>query len=311
MADFDRLYDQRVRTATFDWLTSQCSMHEEVLPRALLAGGFEFDGHRIHMIGPQGIFKPRMLAVPLSITTSPKRPYDDAFGPDYLQYRYRKEGPSHRDNAGLRTAMALRLPLVYFHGVLPGRYFAVWPVYVVGDSPDTETFSIAVDIPVEPSLVVSSDRVRESGRRHRETALRRQYVTVQARQRLHQRAFRERVLEAYKRQCALCRLRHEELLDAAHIIPDSEPDGEPEVSNGLALCRLHHAAFDRFFLGVRPDYTIEIRPGLLVEKDGPTLKHAIQRLHGRPIILPGRRSDHPSIELLSQRYDRFLEAAAI
>jgi hypothetical protein len=52
------------------------------------------------------------------------------------------------------------------------------------------------------------------------------------------------VLAAYRHQCSLCRLKHEELLDAAHIIPDADPEGEPVVSNGLALCRLHHSAFD-------------------------------------------------------------------
>src|SRR5436853_112489 len=56
---------------------------------------------------------------------------------------------------------------------------------------------------------------------------RRLYITAAVRQRLHQRAFRERVLSAYRHQCAFCRLRHEELLDAAHIVPDSEPQGEP------------------------------------------------------------------------------------
>ena len=50
------------------------------------------------------------------------------------------------------------------------------------------------------------------------------------------------MLEAYQSQCAFCRLRRAELLDAAHIIPDSHPLGEPRVSNGLALCKIHHAA---------------------------------------------------------------------
>lgn len=139
--------------------------------------------------------------------------------------------------------------------------------------------------------------------------MRRGYVTAIARRRLHQGAFRERVLAAYRHQCSLCRLKHDELLDAAHIIPDAEPEGEPVVSNGLSLCRLHHAAFDRFFVGVRPDYVIEIRPDLLTETDGPTLRHAIQALHGQRIILPRREEHHPSVDLLATRYDRFLEVA--
>ena len=53
--------------------------------------------------------------------------------------------------------------------------------------------------------------------------------------------------------------RKEELLEAAHIIPDVEPDGEPIVKNGISLCKFHHAAFDRLLQGVRPDYVIEVR----------------------------------------------------
>jgi len=86
-----------------------------------------------------------------------------------------------------------------------------------------------------------------------EGELRRRYVTRGVRQRLHQQEFRERVLEAYRQQCALCRLRHPELLDAAHIIPDAEERGAPVVRNGLSLCRLHHAAYDSYLLAVRPD----------------------------------------------------------
>lgn len=298
---FDRRYDAQVRTATFDWLNSQRSELGDVLPRTLLARGFEFGGKRIHVIGPQGIFKPASLRIPLSITTSPKGPYRDEFGPDgFLRYRYRETGPDHHENVGLREAMLNGLPLVYFHGLLPGRYVAVWPVFVVGDSGDSRTFSIAVDDPANLGL---SGVVGEG------TRLRRKYVTVQTRRRLHQQAFRERVLEAYQHQCALCRLRRDELLDAAHIVPDPEPEGVASVNNGLALCRLHHAAFDRFFVGVRPNYTIEVRRDVMVERDGPTLRHAIQGLDGEPIVLPKRRVDHPDAEALAKRYERFRERA--
>ena len=139
--------------------------------------------------------------------------------------------------------------------------FAAWPVFVVGDDRRGLTFTIAVDDArhIWSGAVTAVHDDRESGRR--------QYVTAAVRQRLHQRAFRERVLDAYRNQCAFCRFRHAELLDAAHIVPDAE-QGEPTVRNGLALCKLHHAAFDRYFVGVRPDYVVEVRPDLLREEDG-------------------------------------------
>jgi hypothetical protein len=51
----------------------------------------------------------------------------------------------HADNRGMRAAMQRRLPLVYFHGVVEGKYLASWPVFVVADDPVSQTFSIAVD----------------------------------------------------------------------------------------------------------------------------------------------------------------------
>ena len=304
--DFDRNHEQRARGAAFDWLARQVSIHGDVLPRSVLQQGFELDGQRVPLVSRQGIFKPAVMQLPLSITTSPKGPYEDGIGPDnLLRYRYRGDDPYHRDNVGLRTLMHNGLPLAYFHGIVPGRYLAMWPVYVIGDEPEALTFSITIYDAVHSGLFPQTEeptgRVAEA---------RREYVTSVARQRLHQRAFRELVLRAYRNQCALCRLRHNELLDAAHIIPDTEPEGEPIIQNGIALCRLHHAAFDRFFLAVRPDHIIVVRPDVLEETDGPTLEHAIQGLHGQRIVLPTKLADRPDVEFLAERYERYLQVTS-
>jgi putative restriction endonuclease len=66
--------DRRVRVAAFQWLRSQAEVHGEILSRSILAEGFEFDGIRVPLLGPQGIFKPRVMAYPLSITTAPHGP---------------------------------------------------------------------------------------------------------------------------------------------------------------------------------------------------------------------------------------------
>ena len=299
---FDRNHDASVRAAAFDWLAEQVSIQGDVLSYSLLKEGFQFEQQRVPLVAPQGIFKPALMEVPLSITTAPQRPYDDAIGQDdLLLYRYRGTDPYHRDNVGLRFAMQNNLPLVYFHGLVPGRYLAWWPVHVVQDDPDNLAFSIALDDATHANLFPRSEQIVAEA-----TTVRREYTVSLTRRRLHQRAFREHVLRAYRNQCAFCRLRHIELLDAAHIIPDTEPEGEPVVRNGISLCRLHHAAFDRFFLAVRPDHIIEVRPDILEESDGPTLQHAIQGLHGTQIILPNSLADRPSLEYLERRYDRFL-----
>ena len=99
--------DTEVRVTAFDWLQQKTAEYGDVLPRAVLSQGFEFRGHRVPLIGPQGIFKPRLLPeMPLSITTAPHGPYDDSFDDDgFLLYKYRGTDPSHHENAGLRKAM--------------------------------------------------------------------------------------------------------------------------------------------------------------------------------------------------------------
>ena len=299
--------DQRVRLAAFQWLRAQIDIHGEVLPRTLLEAGFYFDDDRIPLLSPQGIFKPRILTEPLSITTSPNSPYSDGIGPGgLLRYRYRGTDPNSWDNVALRRAHQRRVPLVYFFGLAPSQYLATFPVFIVGDHPEQLAVDVAVDDvaqlvrPAEPFDMVSEDRA----------AIRREYVTSIVRRRLHQQAFRARVIEAYRTRCALCRLRHQELLDAAHITADAAETGEPLVSNGLSLCKLHHAAFDRHFLTVRPDYTIEVRGSILEEEDGPMLLHGLKGMHGQPIYLPREASLQPDRDRLEERYAAFLRSAS-
>lgn len=306
------MHDASFRRVAFDWLAAQIELHGDVLPRTLLAAGFDFREERVRIVGPQGILKPRAMRLPLSITTSPNSPYHDVFGDDHLlRYRYRGSDPFHSDNAGLRQAMEDRVPLVYLHGLMPGRYLPVWPVYVVHDEPERLTFTIAVDDATYADLQLGgtsgivAPHVAETGDR----MLFRSYRTATVRTRIHQGRFRERVLRAYREQCAFCSLRHEELLDAAHIVPDSEPDGEPTPRNGMALCKLHHAAFDRLFIGVTPDYVIKIRKDILHEEDGPMLLHGLKGLHDRRILLPRARELRPARELLEIRYERFRAAS--
>lgn len=302
--------DGEVRTAAFNWLRHKVVELGDVLPRSMLGQGFEFRGVRVPLIGPQGIFKPQVLpSMPLSITTAPAGPYDDGFGDDgLLAYKYRGTDRDHRDNVGLREAMRRQAPLIYFHGLVPGRYLATWPVFVVGDDPDTLTFRIAVD---DVSLAQGAAEETTGSRLaiSEDPEPRRAYITAVVRQRLHQRAFRERVLDAYRQECALCRLGHRELLEAAHIIPDGEPGGDPVVNNGIALCALHHAAFDRLLIGIRPDYVVEVRSAILQEHDGPMLRHGLQGLQGTRLVPPRDSRLRPSRELLARRWERFKAVA--
>ena len=97
--------------------------------------------------------------------------------------------------------------------------------------------------------------------------------------------------------------------DAAHILLDGHSKGEPIVPNGLALCALHHAAFDRNILGIRPDFIVEVRADSLTEKDGPMLQHSLQGFQGTIILRPGSRVLWPRSDFLAERYEEFRRAS--
>jgi putative restriction endonuclease len=171
-------------------------------------------------------------------------------------------------------------------------FVPVFPVYVVRDLPEERCVEIAVD---EDLRVLATAPLTEDTRAYAERL---------TRLRLHQPVFRARVLAAYDRVCTLCRLKHVDLLDAAHIQSDAL-GGQPVVTNGLAMCKIHHAAYDRGIIGIRPDYVAQVRPDVLLEVDGPMLQHGIQAVHDRQLVLPRRVVDLPDRELLAERFAGF------
>jgi putative restriction endonuclease len=295
-------FDWQARLAAFAFVEQLTARHGEVLPWEPLRDGVELDGRRITLIGQRGIWKPKSLDLPISISTSPRNPYGDEASDDgFLHYRYYGSDPNHPDNVGLRECFRRGLPLIYFAGVEKGWYAPVWPLVLVNDDPGTLTVVGACEDIASLRPDVSVDAAAE---------VRRRYVTRVALVRLHQAGFRQRVLSAYRTSCTVCRLKHRELLDAAHITGDREETGEPVVSNGLAMCKIHHAAFDRNILGIRPDHVVEIRADILHETDGPMLKHGLQDLHGAELaVLPARAADRPDAQRLAQRYDEFRAAS--
>lgn len=105
----------------------------------------------------------------------------------------------------------------------------------------------------------------------------------------------------------MCRLRHIEPLDAAHIIPDSE-GGVPQVSNGLSLCKIHHAAYDANILGIRPDLKVVVREDIVLEQDGPMLQYGLKAMSGMTLTVPNVHVNRPRTQALEQRFESFLAA---
>jgi putative restriction endonuclease len=296
--------DDELRAVAFAFVQRLRDQYGGRIPRDELMKGVVFRGERVPIWNYQkGIFKPAALGpegATLSVQTSAESPYDDVHDPDSGEfvYKYRGSDPDHRDNVELRRAMSWQRPLIYLVGVDPGFYDAIFPVYVTGDDRARLHFTLAADQMGLVAPVV--DPVM--------TAARRQYATRAVMQRLHQQQFRRMVLKAYREQCAICRLRHVELLDAAHILPDSDPRGEPVVSNGLGMCKIHHSAYDAQILGIDPEARVHIRVDVLEEVDGPMLRYGLQAVHGTSLVLPKKEEMKPNRDFLAERFERFRAA---
>ena len=128
----------------------------------------------------------------------------------------------------------------------------------------------------------------------------RKTTVVSVRKRLRDSNFRERVLAVYGFRCAVCGVQLK-LIDAAHIIPVRHESSTDETSNGLALCALHHRAYDQTLITIDEDYSV-----LLSEKRVAYLK-GIEQSEGldnfyqnlRPVILlPPAVTDRPHAEYI-------------
>lgn len=303
--------ENELRAAAFTWLTAQVARHGDVLEGGLLRKGFDFRGQRVPLAVQQGIHKPKFVEAALTLRTSFHSPYSDHFdGEETLVYRYRGSDANAWDNRAARRAFELQVPLIYLHAVSddPPKYVVVWPVFIVADSPRDLAFRLQAEALGMTRLLDARGGASLAAETRQ---IERSYGTRLVRTRLHQATFRERVLSAYRQQCAMCRLRHPKLLDAAHIVPDAHPLGEPMVTNGLSLCRIHHGAFDVHYLSIEPEtYRIRVQPSLLREEDGPMLRHGLQELEGARLQLPRRPGDRPDPEGLRLHWGTFEDLAS-
>jgi putative restriction endonuclease len=295
--------DDAVRAMAFAFVQRLREKFAGRIPRAELMQGVLYEGRRIPIWNYQkGIHKPAIFGrdgAALSIQTSADSPYADVHDHEtgHFVYKYRGSDAEHSDNRALRRARDLQRPLIYLVAVDPGFYDVVAPVYVAADDPARLQFALVADQPM--ALATTEPAI---------ATLRREYVTRAVMQRLHQQQFRRMVLRAYREQCSVCRLRHVELLDAAHILPDRDPRGEPLVSNGLGLCKIHHSAYDTNILGIDADARVHIRSDILEEIDGPMLRHGLQEVHDTRLVLPARTELRPNKDYLAERFDHFRAA---
>lgn len=128
---------------------------------------------------------------------------------------------------------------------------------------------------------------------------RRTTVTT-VRQALRDRSFRERVLRAYDRSCAVCAVQLG-LVEAAHIVPVSVPDSTDDTSNGMAFCPTHHKAYDAALITIDDEYRVVLSARRVQALQEGHLESGLAAFQAalRPfIVLPAALADRPRAEVL-------------
>jgi len=114
--------------------------------------------------------------------------------------------------------------------------------------------------------------------------------------RLRDNSFKSRVLAVYTHKCAMCGIQLR-LVDAAHILPVTHEHSTDETSNGVAMCALHHRAYDLSLITFDDKYRVQhnrdtMRHLLEIGYDGGMDKF-IKELH--PLInVPPAIGDRPN-----------------
>ena len=144
-------FDDRLRVAAFAYLNSLRAQFGDRLTSQQLAA-FEFEGKPLSLLQHmRGIRTVSGLEAALSIRTTyaarpEDRPYEDGEGPDgYLRYKWRGTDADAFDNVALRRAMELSRPLMYFMGIGPGQFVALYPIWLVGEESGQHQFVVAID----------------------------------------------------------------------------------------------------------------------------------------------------------------------
>jgi len=293
--------DDEIRTAALAHVQRLRAVWGDAVPESELAKGFVVRGERILLKGPQGIFKPKQLSDgPLTIISTLGSRYEDELLEDANRVRY-DFAPRSREheNDGMKRVMAERKPVILLMQVKPKprpEYMIVAPLFVEDYDNSTRQFALSTQ-PADIAAVEGEG----SARVLRE--IRRAYGEATVRTRLHQAHFREDVLAVYRGRCCVCELQTRPLLQGAHIVPDSDAMGVPSVQNGLSLCALHHAAYDRDILRIDPEYHIKVerRWVKLGDRFG---RVALSEFDGHRIVLPKQAGHCPDPAFLESRFGR-------
>lgn len=163
------------------------------------------------------------------------------------------------------------------------------PLHDFGQSP--EAFEVLSDLPQHP---VTNDEALTN----LDTNRRRTVVSVS--RRLRNNDFRKRVLNAYTQRCAVCGVQLK-LIDAAHIVPVNHERSTDETHNGLALCTLHHRAYDQALITMDENYAVVFNKAQAVELGRLGLAAGVEKFKENlrsEILVPDALSDRPHVDYI-------------
>lgn len=277
------------------------------MPAAALRQGFDYIGEKVSLESQAvGIFKPRQMErCVLSIkTTMPRKGRENIYndhqkGDGYYHYSLQQGDVYGGNNKYLWASKESKSPFIYFHAIAPAIYKALWPCFVYDIFPEEG----------EALIVVGEPECNDGeGLYDTPDDFKTKYLVRESKVRLHQASFREAVLSVYGGKCAVSGLSVSRLIEAAHVIPDSEVGELQRVTNGIALSRVHHKAYDSNLIGIDPDYKLHVSDKLLAIDNDDFLQVAIKSFNGTFIALPHKKDCWPDKESIEWRFEGFKEA---
>lgn len=297
--------------AMMAWFDARRHQGQELTTFRDLESGFLWHGHKIPLISRnQGIWKPAPFTTALTFkTTAPKEgreaPYEDRIDEDgTLRYKMTTAQDKDWTNRAMLLAAERGYPLAWLVGTKPADtlyYYARFPAFITGVDHGNREFLITIGGDPDQPVDLSDIRKRAT------EGIERKYVSRWTKQRLHQQRFRENVLSAYNMSCAICDMPHAQLIEAAHIVADADDAGIPIVSNGMALCRVHHTAYDKHLLGIDESRRIHVAERARRLEDA-TGRSALSPFEGRSLThVPERRTLQPDGQRLRRHFDRFID----
>jgi putative restriction endonuclease len=119
-----------------------------------------------------------------------------------------------------------------------------------------------------------------------------QFVQIENLKQRRGRLFVEEVLDFYERQCAICSqsIRLGDALigiDACHVKP-IQHFGDDHITNGIALCKIHHWALDRGAISISENRELLVSPKL----NGNKINEFFHEFTNKIIFTPRNNTNH-------------------